>query len=589
MSLLRPVLLFLKARLPGVAGDLFAAPTQVEGHVTKQGTFVAPYTAIRHKRPEQAPAPKPAPQADLFSVPAPEPPSSLESRPAESSDERQALSTPAPAPEPLADRPDLLDWKSSEFSEVTKRLTAEGAAPFSAEDVARHWMGHTAEEAADILHADAVNYAVDRDGERFAPMAQYLANTSPTQALEDYRAASGDLPAHILRRLHNQYEALDRAAQEAWDAEKSMIKDRLRAVAAGYRAIGDERRAAVAERMADRKVVRPVLPQDVEGIERTLAEKVREASTYTIAKPWELDFDRARMAHYWNSMDPDRWAENEQRRFANAVNGVYADLDQLAETPEQKSSLLAMMQDFKRDYLARTYEVLSATGKTASSMVTGPARFPVAKNQKALAREQTKKEEFKAWHVRAVSAMRKKLISMRSPERAQDHAVEGLKRHFDRDIAEIQAIDAGTSPMDRTAFTRSIASKLKRLHESGHVEVFGRLRDYVAERQRELPKPILAPNNAVWSLSATPSEKQGKVEPESSPEEVGSFAGGRVINNREAERVQILFDAKPDAAMREKLKRAGWRWSPSNGAWQRQNTANAVASAREILGLTRGP
>lgn len=63
-----------------------------------------------------------------------------------------------------------------------------------------------------------------------------------------------------------------------------------------------------------------------------------------------------------------------------------------------------------------------------------------------------------------------------------------------------------------------------------------------------------------------------------------SFKGGNVVQNTSINRLQIKFDSIPDAATRAKLKSEGWRWSPREGAWQRQLTANAESSAKRILG-----
>jgi hypothetical protein len=59
--------------------------------------------------------------------------------------------------------------------------------------------------------------------------------------------------------------------------------------------------------------------------------------------------------------------------------------------------------------------------------------------------------------------------------------------------------------------------------------------------------------------------------------------GVRVINNREAERIQIFFDTKPAPDMIARLKGSAWKWSPSNGCWQRQNTMNALYSMKNVL------
>lgn len=60
------------------------------------------------------------------------------------------------------------------------------------------------------------------------------------------------------------------------------------------------------------------------------------------------------------------------------------------------------------------------------------------------------------------------------------------------------------------------------------------------------------------------------------------FDGGRVEANREANRLQIFFDGKPDSDTRDELKANGFRWAPSAGAWQRQLNANAYRAADHI-------
>ena len=55
--------------------------------------------------------------------------------------------------------------------------------------------------------------------------------------------------------------------------------------------------------------------------------------------------------------------------------------------------------------------------------------------------------------------------------------------------------------------------------------------------------------------------------------------------NAEANRLQILFEEKPDAATREELKSNGFRWSPKAEAWQRQLTDNAYRSADYIKSI----
>lgn len=63
------------------------------------------------------------------------------------------------------------------------------------------------------------------------------------------------------------------------------------------------------------------------------------------------------------------------------------------------------------------------------------------------------------------------------------------------------------------------------------------------------------------------------------------FKGGHVEMNAEIMRVQIFFDAIPDVELRSEMKKNGFRWAPSQKAWQRQLTDNGIRAARNIPAL----
>lgn len=69
------------------------------------------------------------------------------------------------------------------------------------------------------------------------------------------------------------------------------------------------------------------------------------------------------------------------------------------------------------------------------------------------------------------------------------------------------------------------------------------------------------------------------------PQTGTAFDGGQIVRNIDLNRLQILFDAIPDADTRAALKQNGFRWSPKNQAWQRQLTDNAERAARQVLSL----
>ena len=57
----------------------------------------------------------------------------------------------------------------------------------------------------------------------------------------------------------------------------------------------------------------------------------------------------------------------------------------------------------------------------------------------------------------------------------------------------------------------------------------------------------------------------------------------KVVENTEIMRLQLFFDGKPEAEVRELVKHNGFKWSPKNGCWQRQLTNNARYSVKCLI------
>ncbi len=64
-----------------------------------------------------------------------------------------------------------------------------------------------------------------------------------------------------------------------------------------------------------------------------------------------------------------------------------------------------------------------------------------------------------------------------------------------------------------------------------------------------------------------------------------AFPGGKIVDNVEENRLQIIHDDKPDAETRANLKSAGFRWSRYNNAWQRHRSNYAIDQAKRICGV----
>jgi len=58
--------------------------------------------------------------------------------------------------------------------------------------------------------------------------------------------------------------------------------------------------------------------------------------------------------------------------------------------------------------------------------------------------------------------------------------------------------------------------------------------------------------------------------------------GVRIFENHDVNRLQLFFDGKPDENIRKQLKSCGFRWAPSEGAWQKNIGNRALHDATRI-------
>jgi hypothetical protein len=111
----------------------------------------------------------------------------------------------------------------------------------------------------------------------------------------------------------------------------------------------------------------------------------------------------------------------------------------------------------------------------------------------------------------------------------------------------------------------------------------------MADGWRQNPRPFesfqLSNNNA--NIRRLQQRLDGMKRLEENPLDGWDFDGGRVEANADDNRLQVFFDEKPDEEKRDAMKRNGFRWAPSVGAWQRQLTRNAVYAAKHYISFLK--
>ena len=308
---------------------------------------------------------------------------------------------------------------------------------------------------------------------------------------------------------------------------------------------------------------------------------VSRATEAKIAKPSDIDFDLARQAHEGSSFYPEKRAKSRQVEYAEVVNSIHEELKKSAKTEAQQAILAEEMARFKENYKKKYEAALLADSRTVSSMITGPSNFPTARNQKRLSTADKRWQEVIDLREEAVTAIKKKLKKQGVEDAGGPIAV------MEKKLADAEA------HQERMKATNKIA-KSKKLTDTEKIAEMAKI-DGISEATA---KVLLEPNYAgevgfepyeLTNNNANIKRMRGRIkemttaEGRSGVESVGTFEGGEVVMNYDAERLQIIFDQKPDAEARGRLKERGWRWSLSEQAWQRKDTNNARWSLDNVL------
>lgn len=227
-------------------------------------------------------------------------------------------------------------------------------------------------------------------------------------------------------------------------------------------------------------------------------------------------------------------------------------------------------------YARRLAENINAdnanTASCPSVMIAGPANFPVRKKEKQNARAEKLMNEW--------NEIQGLLDKMRSVGRG------GISSD---DPNALEKLRAKMEKLQKAQETMKNVNAFYREHKT----VIGC--PYISEENAEKlqadmkaqwhmeDKPFqsyeLSNNGAEIRRLAKRIEALEKRDAGQAPEG-WEFYGGRVVVNRALNRLQIIFDDKPDAETREELKGNGFRWAPSQNAWQRQYTENAMRAAK---------
>lgn len=312
-----------------------------------------------------------------------------------------------------------------------------------------------------------------------------------------------------------------------------------------------------------------------------------ESNPPVIASPDDIDAKFAAAAYNGTSFTPEKRGDQDRRDYANDVNGFYAEMWPLAKTEEQKALLAEEMERYRQGYIKRLSAYLASHANVVSTMIAGPAKFPVARMQKRGQWADNKVAELLEWRGKARAAIKRNLLDARPEEEKEAAEWRAVASDIQGSLGAIHGIDAGTLPYTRSAFVNSIAGKVERLALAGDVTLVDKALELVKAYNATNKKPAISDRHKFWTFGELARQQQARhvAAATQEPEIIGKAEGVEIVANPQADRVQIVFAAKPSAEVIGKLKSEAWNWSRTEGAWQRKLTEAAKQSAKRIVGL----
>ena len=342
---------------------------------------------------------------------------------------------------------------------------------------------------------------------------------------------------------------------------------------------------AITETLKDNGMFKPTFADKVKNkkTELPIISKKGVADTadsFTYSKD-DINYDTIKNAYRMISHTPENRAKSMQKQYVSHMKEIQDNLSKYAETPEQKSILNDSLIKYKNKYMQLQNSILAATSRTASPMITGPAKFPVARNNKAMETEHRRTVEFLDFIEKAQKSIKKKILNGRNIDQNSSAEYKRLENEVMSTISTLKGIENG-SGYNASSFKTGLSGMLKRSANNGYTDEVKKALELVKTLEKEhLNKPIFAKNNSIWDHA----EKAAlKIEEAPTGEvSVTKYDGAEISNNYDAERMQILFDVKPPAEVTQALSKEGWHYSRANSAWQRKITSNSERSAKNIV------
>lgn len=283
---------------------------------------------------------------------------------------------------------------------------------------------------------------------------------------------------------------------------------------------------------------------------------------------YPINEDSARSAHELMSFS-DYKQGSKTAEYQGYVDKAYEIADKAAKARPDEAAHIYTLADRYARKMADNMNAESRIGcRCPSIMISGGSNFPVEKKKKQVAALDRNRQEW--------NEIQKILEKIRSIERGKDiiqaddeNALEKLEKKLEnlqRDQAFMKAVNAYYRKNGNIYGCNELTEEQTKQIEASMAK------DWHYEKKPFLSWQLSNNNKNIHAVEARIAQLKAEKERQTTQKDYDGF---RVVEETDLMRLQIFFDGKPNTEIRDILKKNGFRWAPSQGAWQRQLTPNA--------------
>ena len=290
-------------------------------------------------------------------------------------------------------------------------------------------------------------------------------------------------------------------------------------------------------------------------------------------KYFTINEETARAAQNINSFR-EYTAGSATSAYKARVNEVYDIVNHIAEKKPNLADKALRMADRYSRKLAEYYNAYYRNEASCPSvMICGPANFPTKKKARQNSRRESLMNEYN--YLESYADKIKHLLTQEHPILSNDENVIEL---LTEKIADLEAEKESMKALN--AYYR----------KNGTIDDYEGLITHDMQMHLDFVFKYDFIRGSLFDTSNINQEikrNRDRLTQIQRVKDAGSneteYNGFKVVENAELMRLQIFFDGKPEPEVRDILKINGFKWAPSQSAWQRQLTSNAKYSLKKVV------